>query len=158
MTQVNNFAALVAAVNATEGKVMDDHRGAGWLRAGGIANLVRDDKTVPVLLLRHTSYFSLNLMYVGENGEARVSRDSVGGCVKLMGASLEDGILAYNEGQKENLFTSSFLTDIHFLVEGKLVASDMVTMEQVVEMQTEAKAAHDAWKKDYDARQAAKSA
>lgn len=135
MSNVNNFEAILKAINESNCVVKDDHGNGQYLYAAGVANLERNGKCRPVLLLRNTAYFSLNLVYLGDKGEARLSRDSVGGVVKMMnGVTLEEGIVNYNEEQVENMFTASFLRDVYLAVDNKLVASDLVTEEQVVEL------------------------
>lgn len=146
MKQVQfSFEALVAAVNATQGKVMDDHgNGNGWIMASGIAVLVRGEKKFPVLLC-NSRYFSLNAMYLGEDGEARVSRDSVGGVVELHGAPLADGIAAYNENQQDNFLCHSFLGNIHVMQDDVLVATGQVSDEEILAMQKVANDKYETW-------------
>ena len=142
------FAAVVAAVNATNGVVVDDHRGAGERAVYGIATLVKGDHLVPVALVQ-AKYFSLNLLYLGKDGKAHISRDSVGGCVEVFDNTMDQAILNYNESQTGNLFCSSFLANVHYLVDSQLKETDLVSMEKVAEMQATAKEKHDAWNAEY---------
>lgn len=139
-----DFAQIVAAVNACGGVIRDDHGAGRTLKVSGIGNLQRGDRKFAVPFC-DSKYFCLNALYIGENGEARVSRDSIGGTVELFGAPLADGILGYNASQSTNLFTASFITDVHYLVDGKLEAVDLVTAEDVAKLQAMSNEARDAW-------------
>lgn len=145
MNTAINFANIVNAINTANGVVKDDHTQAGTRTVAGVATLLRGGRH-HVVSLHDAKYFSLNDMYMGEDGMAHISRDSCGGVVEKFDLSMEQAILNYNEGQTTNMFCHSFLLNIHFLQDGKLVPVDLVTAEQVVEMQAKAKAAYDAWK------------
>lgn len=142
----NNFAVIVAAVNATNGVVNDDHRGAGTRTVAGMAELVRGSRR-HVVSLHDVKYFSLNdVLFFEEDNSVHITRDSCGGVVEKFDLTMEQAILNYNAGQTTNMMCNSFLVNIHMLVDGKLVPVDLVTEEQVVEMQATAKAAYDKWK------------
>lgn len=145
MQASTDFATIVNAINSANGVVKDDHRGAGTRTVAGVATLLRNGRH-HVVSLHNAKYFSLNDMYLGEDGMAHISPNSCGGVVELFDLSMEQAILNYNEGQTTNMFCYSFLLNIHLLQDGKLVPIDLVTAEQVVEMQATAKAAYDAWK------------
>lgn len=150
-----NFANIIEAVNHCKGHVVNDHGNrVGLLKVTGIGNLQKGEKKIPVIFC-DSRYFSLNRLYLDENNVPHVSRESVGGVVELHGAPLEQGILAYNEAQIENIMCYSFLTDIHYVVDGKLEASDLVPAEKVAEMQATAKAGYDKWNAEYEARKQA---
>lgn len=145
MKVTNNFADVLAAVNNTAGSCKDDHTSAGMNTVFGIAKLVTGNKEFTISLHK-CRYFSLNAMYVDQFGLAHISRDSCGGCVEVFDKTMEQSILDYNENQSTNFFTSSFITDVHFLVDGKLQPVDLVSPEQLAELQAKAKEGYDAWK------------
>lgn len=145
MQVVNNFAAVLAAVNNTAGSCKNDHTGAGMNTVFGIAKLVSGNKEFTVSL-HQSRYFSLNAMYVDQFGLAHISRNSCGGCVEVFDKTMEQSILDYNEGQSTNIITASFITDVHFLVDGKLQPVDLVSPEKLAELQAKVKEGYDAWK------------
>lgn len=145
MRTINTLAQIVESLNATNGKIMDDHNSnnAGRM-VTGVALLNRGDVQIPVSFC-DAIYFSLNQIYLGDANETRISTGSVGGVIKLMnGTTLFEGILNYNTEQTTNLFSPSFLSDIHVLKDGKLVPVDLVTRTQVRVMQNAAVKAYEA--------------
>lgn len=145
MNAALDFANIVNAINAANGVVKDDHTQAGTRTVAGVATLLRGGRH-HVVSLHDAKYFSLNDMYMGEDGMAHISRDSCGGVVEKFDLSMEEAILKYNTAQTSNMMCNSFLLNIHLLQDGKLVPINLVTAEQVVEMQAVAKAAYDKWK------------
>lgn len=143
-TITQDFASVIAAVNATNGVVQDDHRGAGERTVAGIALLVSGDKARAVPLLK-SRYFSLNLLYLESNNVPHISTSSIGGCVEIFDLTMEEAIAQYNESQTNNLFCASFLTNIHFLVDGKLEPVDLVSEEKLEEFRTTVKTKREAW-------------
>lgn len=137
MNNVNNFAAIVDAVNHTSGRILDDHNnGASGMTVAGIAELVKGESRIPVVLCR-SIYFSLNRLYLDERGFPHVSRESVGGVVKCMnGTTLEQGITNYNVAQVDQIHTCGTLENIHYLVDGKLVP-EVTSLEAVEPQRTE---------------------
>jgi len=135
MNNVNNFAAIVDAINFTSGRILDDHHGAGGMTVAGIAELVKGDSRIPVVLCR-SIYFSLNRLYLDERGIPHVSRESVGGVVKCLdGITLEQGVTNYNAAQVGQKFSCGSLESIHYLVNGKLVPE--VTSPEPVQTEAE---------------------
>ncbi|MNG47131.1 hypothetical protein D3C79_49980 [compost metagenome] len=121
MNNVNNFAAIVEAINFTSGRILDDHHGASGMTVAGIAELVKGDSRIPVVLCR-SIYFSLNRLYLDERAIPHVSREAVGGVVKCLdGITLEQGVTNYNAAQVGQKFSCGSLESIHYLVNGKLV-------------------------------------
>jgi hypothetical protein len=148
---MNAIAQVIAAVNANNGVVADDHRGAADRVIFGMATLVRGEQEVAVPLI-DARYFSINGLYIGTDGKAHISTSSVGGVVEKFALTMDTAILNYNEGQSENMFCNSFLVDVHYLVDGKLEPVDLVTRDQVKELQAKAKAARDKWEKEFEAK------
>lgn len=145
MRTINTLAQIVESLNNTKGKIVDDHNDNNVLRTvSGVGLLNRGDKQIPVSFC-DAAYFSLNQIYLGSENETRISTGSVGGVVKLMnGTTLFEGILNYNAEQAKNIFSPSFLSDIHILKDGKLEPVDLVTMLQVRVMQNACEKAHEA--------------
>lgn len=127
MTQVSDFGALMAAIDANKGRIADDHSCDSHIGIAGIALMTRGDRQPVPVALFNAAYYSLNEVYFGDNNEPRLSTSSVGGVVKKFSLSTEDAVKAYNESQVSNLFTPSFISSVHLLVDGKLVPSDMVS-------------------------------
>lgn len=145
MKVINNFEAVLAAVNVSAGSCKDDHSCAGMNTVFGIAKLIAGNKEFTVSLHK-ARYFSLNAMYVDHLNLPHIGRDSCGGCVEVFDNTMEQAILDYNERQSTNIITASFITDVHFLVEGKLQPIDLVSPEKLAELQATVKAGYDAWK------------
>lgn len=145
MQVVNNFAAVLAAVNTSAGSCKDDHACGGMRDIFGLAKLVTGNKEFTVSL-HDARYFSLNAMYVDSFNLPHISRDSCGGVVEKFDKTMEQSILDYNESQSTNIITASFITDVHFLVDGKLQAVDLVSPEKLAELQAKVKEGYDAWK------------
>jgi len=145
MRTINTLAQIVESLNNTQGKIADDHNDNNVLRTvSGVALLHRGDKQIPVSFC-DAAYFSLNQIYLGRENETRISTGSVGGVIKLMnGVTLFEGILNYNTEQAKNLFSPSFLSDIHVLKDGKLEPVDLVSYTQVRVMQNAAAKAYEA--------------
>lgn len=145
MRTINTLAQIVESLNHFNGKIADDHNtGGGMRKVTGVALLHRGDQQIPVSFC-DAAYFSLNQIYLGDANETRISRDSVGGVVKLMnGVTLLEGILNYNAEQAKNIFSPSFLSDIHILRDDKLEPIDLVTYTQVRVMQNACAKAHEA--------------
>lgn len=154
MRTFNTLAQIVESLNHFNGKIADDHNSTGTMRkVTGVALLNRGDVQIPVSFC-DASYFSLNKIYLGEGNETRISTDSVGGVIKLMnGVTLLEGILNYNAEQATNLFSPSFLSDIHILKDDKLEPVDLVTHTQVRVMQNACAKAHAA---KYPSKEAAR--
>lgn len=152
MRTINTLAQIVESLNNFQGKIADDHNCGGGMRTvSGIGLLNVGEKQIPVSFC-DAIYFSLNQIYLGDANETRISTGSVGGVIKLMnGTTLFEGILNYNAEQAKNIFSPSFLSDIHVLKDGKLEPVDLVTRTQVRVMQN-------ACAKAYEAKYPAKEA
>lgn len=104
--------SIYAAAQAVKGVIADDHRNDGTIKLWGLATLVKEEKAI-VVALCDSAYFCVNRVYLGEEKEARVSRDSVGGVVHPRNhATMEEAIEAYNLDQKDFIFTTGQLTNV----------------------------------------------
>lgn len=108
------YAAVVAAIVANKGIVIDDHKpNDGVIKLAGVGKLQGKTREVPVALCE-ARYFSLNEMYVDEEGRPHVGRNSVAGTVIPMdyGMDLKEAIAGYNKEQAEYPFSSGQVVDV----------------------------------------------
>jgi hypothetical protein len=112
------FDEIVAVVQAANGVVGDDHNcgtrtmtiaGLGIFRKPGV------QKGIVVPLCSSKVGFCLNQMYL-EDGQARVSRDSVGGLIETgKHASLQAAVEAFNRDQEHNQWSMGVLERVVYL-------------------------------------------
>lgn len=138
MTTVNEFNTLIDAITKTKGRIKDDHGNENsYITVAGIALVNRGDNHVAVPLF-NASYYSLNELYMGRDGQPHISTNSVAGVVKKFELSVEESILLYNEQQVKNLFTPPFLHSVYLLVDGELVSSEVVSAKNLEDLITRA--------------------
>lgn len=103
---------IVEAVKAAGGMVFDDHKPTGTkTKLWGVATLDKGGKQ-QVVALHSSDYFSVNKLYP-HRGEIHLSTDSVGGVVSTFKyGSVEAAIEAYNESQKEAVFSCGTLNNV----------------------------------------------
>lgn len=105
------FDEIVAVVKANNGLVGDDH-GVGRTRTiAGLAIFRKPGvkKGIVVPLIETPVGFCLNHMYL-QDGQVRVSRDSVGGNVENgKHASLQAAVEAFNRDQEHNQWSMGVL-------------------------------------------------
>lgn len=104
---IENLNAVVAAVQANNNVVGDDHNnGTRTLTLTGIGGYIRGEKIIPVALCNSVA-FCLNEVYLDEEGKPRISRSSTGGLIELPGGlDLQSGIDNFNEMMKNNKFSN----------------------------------------------------
>lgn len=112
------FDDIVAIVKANDGVIGDDHNnskdtikiaGLGIFRKPGV------QKGIVVPLCSSTVGFCLNHMYL-ENGEVRVSRNSVGGVIETgKHANLQAAVEAFNADQAHNQWSMGVLERVVYL-------------------------------------------
>lgn len=104
-------AKVIATVVGAKGLIADDHSQAGNTKLYAVATLDKGDKQQVVAIYKDTS-FSINLVYL-DGDQARLSRDSVGGVIRLAkGDSVEDAIVAYNAMQSDLIFSCGTLNNL----------------------------------------------
>ena len=112
---LTGFEAVVAAVKSVNGLVLDDHRGnGGKLQLCGVATLDKGDSSIPVALI-HDDYFSLNEVYLDDQGVAHISTRAVGGVIhtpKRLSVTLADGIAKYNEESRTAKWTCGTVENV----------------------------------------------
>lgn len=100
---------IIAAVQAAGFKLIDDHgygRNVESISAVGVHH--RGNRQQVVALYEHVAYFSVNEIYLDEKGVPHLSTSSVGGIIKPYG-DIEQGVIDYNEGQKNNPLSPGFI-------------------------------------------------
>jgi len=106
------FDEIVAIVQANDGVIGDDHNsGKDTMKIAGLAIFRQPgvQKGIVVPLCSNTAGFCLNHMYL-ENGEVRVSRNSVGGLIETrLHASLQAAVEAFNADQVHNKWSMGVL-------------------------------------------------
>ena len=98
---VNNTNEVIAALKANGGKYVDDHR-KGGVEVKIQYLLIVERKQLAFEYVApgfDCAYFSINPLYVGEDGKPHLSTRSIGGAVAPMNHddSLEKALQAYNE-------------------------------------------------------------
>ena len=98
---VNNTKEVIDALKANGGKYVDDHR-KGEVEVKIQHLLIVERKQLGFEYAApgfDCAYFSVNPLYVGEDGKAHLSTRSIGGAVAPMNhnGSLEKAIQSYNE-------------------------------------------------------------
>lgn len=103
---------IVDVVQAAGGMVWDDHKPTGTkTKLWGVATLDKAGKQ-HVVALHGSDYFSVNKLYAYK-GEIHLSTESVGGVVSTFKhGSVEAAIEAYNESQKEAVFSCGTLNNV----------------------------------------------
>lgn len=125
--QASNFETIVAVINHTKGRILDDH--GGGMTVAGIAELVKGESRIPVPLV-NSHYFSLNRLYMDDRDFPHVSRESVGGVVVIdTGCLLADAVEDYNTKQVGAIYSCGNLENVHYLVNGVLVPAAEVKPE-----------------------------
>lgn len=90
---LNNITNIVDVLRANGNQYIDDH-GHGDNRAK--AKVVAQHGTHVVLLHPDAKYFSINRLYLDQDGDVHLSSLSVGGVLDLRGCNLETAIAVYN--------------------------------------------------------------
>lgn len=146
MRTFNTLQDMVAALNHTSGRIMDDHNnGRGARTVSGVAVLHRGDVEIPVSFI-DAEAFCLNEIYLDEKNIPHVSTNSVGGVLYLSckNRTLLEAIVVYNAESMDNIFSPSFISNVHVLEDGKLKPVDLVSREQVKVMQSVVKKSYEA--------------
>jgi hypothetical protein len=102
MTTKSTPAQIIEAVKAAGFKIIDNHdpkRGLETICAVGVHKAGGREEVVA--LYGRVSYFSVNSIYLDEEGRPHLSTWSVGGLIKPYG-DVMTGVEDYNEGQKRN--------------------------------------------------------
>ena len=136
-TTYNTLQEMIVALENTKGHILDDHNTSARGRVvTGVGIVHRGETQIPVSFIDAVA-FSLNEIYLDENNVPHVSTNAVSGPIYLSakGNTLEEAILKYNQEAMENLFASSFISDVHLLVDGKMVPTNLVHVAQVRVMQ-----------------------
>jgi hypothetical protein len=109
----HSFAQIVSAIAANNGMVKDDHgNGTRMLKLAGVATLDKNERSTPVALC-DSAYFSVNGVYLDEEGVPHVDISSVGGVVDCRNhASVKDAVEHYNEEQKGFPFSCGTLNNV----------------------------------------------
>lgn len=104
--------ATIEAVQANGFKIIDDHdpkRGLETVCGVGIHTAGGREKVVA--LYGNCAYFSVNSIYLDEEGRPHLSTWSVGGLIRPYG-DVQLGVDDYNEGQKSNLLCPGNITGV----------------------------------------------
>lgn len=105
-------AKTIGAVAAAKGIVADDHSKGNTVKLYAVATLDKGDKQLVVAIFKDVSH-SVNLVYLDHNNIPRLSRDSVGGVIRLSkGDSVEAAIEAYNAMQSDLVFTCGTINNL----------------------------------------------
>jgi len=115
-TRGYGFAKVVEAVKAVKGVVKDDHRSSigGTLKLCGVATLDKDGISIPIALI-DDDYFSLNELYLDEDGVPHISTRAVAGVIhtpKSQNVTLEQGIASYNKAMEGNRFSCGSVNNV----------------------------------------------
>lgn len=100
-----SIQAVIAAVQANGFKIIDDHcpkRSLETIDAIGIHH--RGTREEVVALYGNVAYFSVNSIYLDDQGRPHLSTSSVGGVIKPFG-DVQVGVDEYNEGQLKSPLT-----------------------------------------------------
>jgi hypothetical protein len=110
---LNSLESIVAQLKAHGNEYIDDHNGG---KQTGKAEVVAQHGKHVVLLHPHAKYFSINYLYVGENGRVHLSTQSVGGVLDLRQCNLQTAIAVYNNPENQPMaFQNPELTQITYL-------------------------------------------
>lgn len=109
----HTFVEVLAAVKAFNNSVKDDHgNGTRVLKLCGLATLDKNERST-IVALCDSAYFSLNDVYLDEEGVPHVSTSSCGGVVDCRThASVADAIEYYNEEQAKFPFSCGTLNNV----------------------------------------------
>ena len=110
-TVIERNARTISAAQQVGGWIQDDHTPNKTIKLWGVATLDKGDKQTLVALLNAPAY-SINLVYLGSDGKARLSTSSVGGVLELRGLSVEDAIVKYNDEQGSFPFSCGLLNNV----------------------------------------------
>lgn len=111
VTLTPHHAAIYEMVKAAGGSIIDDHSTGHNIVLKGLATL--DHKGVQrVVALCAGIYFSLNHVYE-EDGVVHLSRNSVGGVVKLLNKeTMAEAIDVYNKAQATSPWTTGSINNV----------------------------------------------
>lgn len=109
MTTKASVQEIIAAVKAAGFKLIDNHdskRGLETVCAVGVHKAGGREEVVA--LYGNVSHFSVNSVYLDDEGRPHLSTWSVGGLIKPYG-DVQVGVDDYNEGQKRNPLCPGFI-------------------------------------------------
>lgn len=102
MTTKASVQEIIAAVKAADFKIIDNHDPKGGLETICAVGVHKSGAREEVVALYgRVSHFSVNSIYLDEQGRPHLSTWSCGGLIKPFG-DVMTGVEDYNEGQKRN--------------------------------------------------------
>lgn len=109
-------AAIIEAVKAVKGLVIDDHgNGASTIQLSGVATLDKG-KSSKVVALFEDTHFSLNEVHLDKAGTPHLSIDSVAGILNCRGGvKVKDAIELYNKIQATTTWSCGKLNNVTML-------------------------------------------
>lgn len=103
----NNAQAVIAALKASGGKYIDDHRkGDREPSTAQMFGIYQEQGKEHAFIGYTNSLFCINRCYIDDDGMVHLSTWSVGGNVRIdrFPGDVEGAVEAFNESAKENIF------------------------------------------------------